>query len=432
MRYAALSLVVALVATPALADAVTYAGTLGNRSIVLEVTEPSHGAVAGRFAYMETGESIPLNAKSFSGDTFVLDQEGLCTPADCRFDADGNALGVPSTATWDLSRDGTSLTGTWRGTGTGKDKQLAVDLVEIGRRPFEGEATPMALRDEAFYGLVGDQALDLSTLPFENAIALGALGQAGTSEVGGASIAAMIDPRTLFTFPRVQSLPGGEDVAPLNAILSTRHARLNLEALDCLSVGYIGFGANEWTYENGGTLGDYDAETVELSYASPTLLSWIESGSTWCGGAHPNNHYDSYTYDVATGAPLDFGKIFSAWVPRVWGAGVDEIADEATIAADPTSVYWGPNAELVAWVRERIPTDVFGDDAELNEVCVNDPSFAEYLKPRFVAGPSVVFALSGFPHVSSVCNGDLMTVPLSELEPFLAPSAADYLPGLSD
>ncbi len=126
-------------------------------------------------------------------------------------------------------------------------------------------------------------------------------------------------------------------------------------------------------------------------------MSWYEAGSTFCGGAHPNNHYDSYTYDVATGAPLDFSKIFSAWVPRVWGAGIDEIADAATIAADPDSIYWGANAELVAWVREHIPTDVFGDDAELNEVCVNDPSFAEYLKPRFVAGPSVVFTLSGFP-----------------------------------
>lgn len=429
MRLALIALI-ALVSSPALADAVTYKGTLGGREIVLELTEPSHGAVAGRFAFLDTGESIPLNPSSHDGDTYVLVQEALCTPSQCSFDADGNALSAPAAATWELTVDGTSLSGVRRA--AGKDKQQAIDLVEIGRRPFEGEPTPMTLRDEAFYALVGDEALDLSALPFENALALGALGQAGTSEVGGAGVVATIDPRTLFAFPRVQSLPGGEDVAPLNAILSARHARINLQALDCLSVGFIGFGANEWTYENGGTLGDYDAETVELTFASPTLLSWTEAGSTWCGGAHPNNHFDLYTYDVAAGAPLDFGKIFSAWVPRVWGAPLDEIADDATIAADPTSVYWGASADLVAWVRDRIPTDVFGDDAELNEVCVNDPSFAEYLRPRFVAGPSVVFALSGFPHVSSVCNGDLMTVPLAELEPFLAPGAADYLPELSD
>lgn len=428
----ALVAVLALVSPPALADAVTYAGTLGNRGIVLEVTEPTHGAVAGRFAFMETGESIPLNSSSFSDKSYVLVQEGRCTPADCRFDEDGTALSFPSTAIWELTGDGTSLTGIWRSTGTGKHKQQAIDLVEIGRRPFEGEPTPMTLRDEAFYALIDIEGRDLSALPFENALALGALGQAGTSEVGGASVAAMVDPRTLFPFPRVQSLPGGQDVAPLNAILSVRHARLNLMALECLSAGYVGFGANEWTFENGGTLGDFDAETVELTYASPTLLSWYEAGSTWCGGAHPDNHHDSYTYDVATDAPLDFSRIFSAWVPRVWGAPPDEIADAATVAAEPDSIYWGADAELVAWVRDHIPTDVFGDDAELNEVCVNDPSFAQYLRARFVAGPSVVFTLSGFPHVSSVCNGDLLTTPLAALEPFLAPGVADYFPGLSD
>lgn len=74
----------------------------------------------------------------------------------------------------------------------------------------------------------------------------------------------------------------------MNTVLARRHAVLTLAALACLSGDYVGFGAG-W----GGTLGDYDSETVELTYASPLLASWYEAGSLYCGGAPPNNHFNS-------------------------------------------------------------------------------------------------------------------------------------------
>lgn len=178
----------------------------------------------------------------------------------------------------------------------------------------------------------------------------------------------------------------------------------------------------------GGTLGDYDSEAVNLSYASPRLISWVQSGSLWCTGAHPYNHVDSYTFDIETGKPLDFSKVFSAWVPREWGAALDDVADDKAAAANPDGFYWGPSADLIAYVRDNVPSDIF--DAELEAECMSPEAIAEHLDVRFADGNAAVFTLSGFPHVTSVCNGDLFSAPLDEVKQFLGKGAAEYFPGV--
>lgn len=43
-----------------------------------------------------------------------------------------------------------------------------------------------------------------------------------------------------------------------------------------------------------------------------------------------------------------------------------------------------------------------------------------------------MFVLSGFPHVSSVCNSDLFAVPALEVSGFVHASAENYFPSLAD
>ena len=55
----------AFLALPAHAvDVLTFVGKLGNRDIVVELTPPEAGAVAGRYTFMDTGGDIPLVAVS--------------------------------------------------------------------------------------------------------------------------------------------------------------------------------------------------------------------------------------------------------------------------------------------------------------------------------------------------------------------------------
>ena len=113
-------------------------------------------------------------------------------------------------------------------------------------------------------------------------------------------------------------------------------------------------------------------------------------------------------------------------MPRQWGAEAGEIADVEIARANPDAYKWGPDQDLIAFVKERIPQDVYMGDAETDEICFGDNAIADHLDIRIVAGPKIMFTVSGYPHVMSVCTTDLFAASLDELKPFLAPTAADY------
>ncbi|MBJ3786152.1 hypothetical protein [Devosia sediminis] len=432
----ALALLVSLSATPAFAAALTFGGVLDGRQIVVEITQPSDGGVAGRFAYLDTGGDIPLVPVSNQGDTWILHEEAVCGEADCVLDDSGDVLEAPVAATWQLTYDANNLVAT--GTRQGAGKKADVDdlvLDVIAWRPLgdDENATALSLHEQSFYLSFSDGGpLDWTTAPYEMALLDVPLEEGPVRTLGGAEYRDVVDPRTKFAFPRVVSLPGGESVEPINRILADRHGRMNLSAFDCLAYQYASYGLQSQNSIRGGHLGDYDSELVELTYVSPRLVSWTQSGSLWCTGAHPYNHSDSFTFDTATGEALDMRDIFSAWVPREWGAAPSDIVDAAVAEAAPAEYVWGPSQELIAYVRERLPTDVLFDDLEMDETCYGEQALSEHLGLRFAPGPSVVFTASGYPHVISVCTADLITVPLSDLRDFLAPAAATYFPELAE
>lgn len=432
MRHAVLLLAL-LTATPALADdARTFGGELDGRAIVMELTDGTSGPVVGRFAFRDSGDDIPLLPVSHQGNAYVLYEEAPCDETTCKTDDLGNAIDPPIAAEWRLTYDPQEhvLTGT-RTTLGGKGKEIPVAFDSIGWRIMDPSETisAYALHDRsvmmsyddtiALAWGVSPYEMDLLDVPFE---------AAPPETLGEATFNYVTDPRTKFAFPRVIEFAGEPDeelVAVANAILADQHGRMNLSAFNCLAFRYASYGKGEYMSEMGGTLGDYDGETVTLTYASPKLLSWMQSGSLWCTGASPYNHVDSYTIDLTTGEPLDLSKVFSAWVPREWGATPAEVADLEAAKSDPDSYHWGPSADLIAFVREHLPDDLF--DAELEEICFSDQAIADQLDIRFEAEGRVTFTLSGFPHVISVCNGDVVTVDLAEVEEFLAPTAGDYL-----
>ncbi len=420
-------------ASPALGDdALTFLGTLNGRDIVVELTDGATGPVVGRYAYRDTGGDIPLLAVSHGGGKMVIHEEAPCDEATCKTDDAGNAVDPPLAAIWDLTYDAEEFiaSGT-RSTLGGKPKVVTLELsVEAWRTlGSDEEVTPFALHDRsATLGFDETLPLDWSAAPYEMALLDTALEEGPEEALGTARFRAVTDPRTQFAFPRLTGFEDGSSVDAINAILADRHGRMNLSAFDCLAFRYSTYGKGEYMASMGGTLGDYDGELVTLSYASPTLVSWVQSGSLWCTGAHPYNHIDSYTFDVETGKPLDFSKVFSAWVPRAWGAAPEEVADAEAVAADPEGFYWGPSADLIAYVRDNVPKDVF--DAELTEVCLTDENIGSYLGLRFIEGEAVTFTLSGFPHVIGVCNGDLFSARLDDLKPFLAKGADAYFPGI--
>ncbi|MCP8885097.1 hypothetical protein NIM87_16430 [Devosia sp. XJ19-1] len=432
MRFA-LVCAAALFVFPAHAvDVLTLVGKLGSRDIVVELTPPEAGAVAGRYTFMDTGGDIPLVAVSHDAKGWVLHEEAECGEADCTLDDAGKVVEAPTAAVWTLSYDPDAYVaaGT-RAVTTGKAKSQKLELMVMAWRelgPSE-ETTAFGLHDRsAQFSYMHDWPLDWSGAPYEMTLLDVPLEEGPAEALGDATFRMVTDPRTKVAFPRAVALPDGSPVDPANAILADRHYRMNLAAMDCLALRFASYGIDSEWGMRGGFLADYDNETVTLSYLSPRLVSWTQSGSLWCTGAHPYNHFDSDTYDLKTGKPLDLRTLFSAWVPREYGATPDQIADTDLAQENPDAYQWGPDLDLIAFVRQRMTSDILMGDAEFDEACYGEQAIAEHLDIRFAPGPSAVLTVSGYPHVMSACTTDLFTVPLAEMAQFLTPEARDYFP----
>ncbi len=434
MRLVAVAATLLVSTVPAFADAITYKGTLDGKDILVELIEAGDGPIGGRYTFIAEGGDIPLDPAASPEGMIYLAEQAPCGEDDCVPDDDNSVDMPPYAATWGLTigEDDASLTGVRHLEGD-KRKSPNVELVEIGRRPLgTDEPTPFGLHDRsAILSFDHSQELTAEAAPYDYALVNHAYDAGATqASADGSAYFYATDPRTKFPFPRVVSLSDGTDTTTINDKLAELHGRMTLSALDCLAFRYAAWGQSNNFHGWGGHLGEYDNEAVEVTYLSPRLIGWVQSGSLYCMGAHPYNHYDSYTYDVITGEPVDERAILSAWVPREYGAGPDEVATLDDAEANPDAYVWGPSPELIAYIEDNLPEDLF--DAELAEECASPQALSEQLTIRPVGGNELMFTLSGFPHVVSVCNGDLFSKPVAELEEFLTPAASGYFPGLAE
>ncbi len=377
-------------AGPAMADPVTYKGTLGKTEIVIELTDDpatSAGQLAGRYFYRSQGADIPLQAKSRKGPALELSEEEACK------DECGEGKPGPIGAVWKLtvSADGETLEGSW----TAK-KSFPIELRRVGSRPVEGEGpkSPLDLynfTDRTF--LAGDTPITMETSPYDYLRLDVPLETGAKQGWPDASYHDVTDPRTKFARPRVVELAGASPDAA-NAILQARHWSDDLAALGCKAMQYAGFqeygpipGAGD------GTLGGYEDTTATVTALTPKLMSWVESGSTFCGGAHPNNYSDAYTMDVRTGALLGLGDMFK------------DVVDGA------------PGPSLVAFVREKREKPSGQTEIDFEAECGTDELIGQYLAGsvrRDDSGLKLVFGLQSLPHVIQACADDVLVLPVDE------------------
>lgn len=421
------------------ADAWTYQGTIGKGAVVVEFTrDPAQSnakPLAGRYFYPAHGVDIPLQPGMNTGTLFELAEEAPCTPKLCLQPADGATAKPPVAATWVLRADPSgALIGTFKAA-TGKSA-LPIRLERVGSRPtgadFDG--TPQGLVDLTDQRIWSDAApITAEATPYDYLKMQATLTREDATDWGAAAFDYAIDPRTKFRFPRVTRLNGIGDVAaaPVNRALTERHWELNIGALECRAMQFLAFGWMDTYADSMGTLGGYDEQTIDVTFLSPMVMSWTEGGSLFCGGAHPSNFSDSYTLDVAKGAPLDLSLIFKGWVAHAADAPQGLPVDPAVArAGKPDAFTWGPDAALVAFVEARRPKE----DAAFEKDCGISDLVPTNLAIHFARGENgqarAVFALEGLPHAIVACGGDLYDAPLTVLRELLAPEAASYFPEL--
>lgn len=398
-------------------EAVTYAGKLGKLDIIVELTGPlATDRVVGRYAYRKKGIDIPLRG-TLTGDSYSLIEEQSCTAKTC-LDADGSPLTDPPVgADWTLTvlDGGKTLSGEWRGRDTGKT--FAINLTRQGARALEtsDDSLPDVL-DPSYVSAGEDLAfLTPEELPYDFLKMDAPVTHGDEVAIGSGAYKMATDPRTGMSYPMVTRLAGA-DAGPVNAFLAQQRLQWNLYAFSCLSKTYLGNGYFGGIGDEPSTGMDGDGQ-VTVDYLTDRLMGITESGSYFCGGAHPFNFTIHRLVDVKTGEPVRPESLLKDWVAKDYDG---KIVDPAQVD-DPTTIMWSAGENLVKTVNAtRKPLD-----AETERDC-DIPALVGSNLGIYLKGDDLVFTLKDLEHVIFACTNDLMTVPIADAKDYLSPNALRY------
>ncbi|VWC30799.1 hypothetical protein [Burkholderia lata] len=392
-----------------------YEGTLqGAGAVVMELDDrpAADGSISGRYFYAQHGVDIPLHGTPAQlVEPLVRTQlpDDARSPLGYREQADFDH----AAATWQGTRDKAGYRGRWTDARSGKTRAFALRRVAEydpdAVAPGAVEAITNSIAGGVGSGIASSAAIDMRQAPYATLKLTGHAQPAGP-EIGDGTVAYRMwrDPRTKLMYPRLSRHPDPAVMSRVNRLLEQQHWQMNLAALECASTRYSDDGPAA------GSLGGYDDEQVTVTWLSPAALGIVESGSTYCGGAHPNNHYDPVTFDLLRGAYLDWNRVI----------------DATTAGADGAPATSPALASFITRLRDKAesgahPTDGDGDSMACADV------FPQYLAFELDAPGKLSFSVSGIGHAMGACLGPQLDAPFAALAPILKPGGSRYLvPGV--
>lgn len=358
------------------AETVVYRGQLDQAGeVVLELQRTAGEDYHGRYFYLRHGVDIPLSGK------LSAFKEG-----------DGNTANAPE---WRGRLAGERFSGQW--VDARRHRSLSFDLQRVAAYDDAANA-PSPMPFGMAVSSYGDQALS----PYEQLKMQLPMKQGPEVVVGDVAYREVTDPRSGIAYPRLSRHPDARLMAQINRLFTQRHAALIENTLDCR--------AQSWGDAPDQSKGDAE-ERVRVSYFSPTLISVVESGDAYCGGAHPDSHWDPYTLDLRHGGYLDFDRLFDFTASAADGGPSQALRAFIQVHLnDPALRVKNPNVDN--------PDDCIGSDS-------NWPIM--YFVAYFDTPDRLVLGLSGLPHASMACAGDVLRIPFDRLKPLELPGAAVYL-----
>lgn len=377
-----------------------YRGTLGGAEVVMELGKPqADGVREGRYFYPRYGVDIPLK-----GPLDALAEAQFLTPE--LTEALGQETPLFTDAkrrsiVWRIRQQGDAgLGGEWVDGIHGK--KLPISLQHIAQydpealQPRGVEAVTLAIVQGVGSGVAADVPISATTTPYDYLrMSLQPLAQ-GKEVVLAPHLAwrPVRDARTKFWYPRLTRHPDAKILAQTNAVLEQRHWAMGLEALACKSSIYQNLGPAA------GSLGNYDEESIKVTYLSTALMSVVESGSTDCGGAHPNNHFDPFVLDLLKGGYMDFRRLL-----------------KGTKYGDYKLEY---SDQFMSFLNKAV-RKYSDDDKECTEL------LPQYMALMLDQPRKMSFVISGIGHAMGVCLGSGVSVPFKDLAPYIQPGAQRYL-----
>lgn len=388
-----------------------YTGTLqGAGDVVMELdTRPAeNGVLTGRYFYPKHGVDIPLKGTAQA----LVEPKTFQALVDAGKDPEMDELATIAAATWQGRRDADGYTGQWIDARTGKPRNFTLRRVaeydpEVSA-PGSVQAVTNAISGGVGSGIDVNVGINAETAPYETLKLAGHAVPVGQDSGNGPVAYRMWrDPRTQFSYPRLSRHPDPQVAKRVNALLEQRHWQMNLAALACMASAYTDGNPAA------GTLGSYDEEAITVQWLSKALMTVTESGSLYCGGAHPDNHFEPYTFDLLRGEYLDWNRVLDAYVPGENG--------------------WRKESPALLALMEKARAPLAAAQANTKGDAQDDSlDNCSDLWPSYLAlgteSPGVLtLSISGIGHAMGVCLGTHATVPFKDLTPYLAPGGQAYL-----
>lgn len=365
-----------------------YEGTIGKAPVVIEIVRQGNLTTAQYF-YSRYHLSIPLQASG----PLSFEERTNCWEDTC-----------PLVGRLQLKATATGLSGQWLGQ-AGKKINRDIVLKKVAERrftPTERVADATSLRSSLSY----DSPVAALDNPYLSRLYDSGLTEGKATDNGAFAVRAVTDKTTGVPGVRLTRAPDAKTLPLANRLLDGLRFQMVDGALSCLA---------ESKDDNpaAGTAGGFDETTTDVTYMSATLMTVEQSGSTFCGGAHPNNFWNRTTYDLKTGQALDPDRVLKLY------------ARPARTDTDGAPVATAEYQALKAKLTPKSPW--FVGDKDQDECLSDDLGYGYALSFN---DKGLVFSLQDLPHVMGVCMGEYYVVPYAALKSLWRPEAKTYFNGL--
>lgn len=367
-----------------------YQGTLGKAKIIVELYAGQDKSDykggyrdASRYSYLPKPRDINLVLKG-EGKALTF-AETLQEPLRFADEPDSKLL----TGAWQLSVAGDKASGTWADP-AGK-KTLPISLTRVKPVAAQGEANVLDLTYDALW---------LKTLTFKPEDKA-EKGRDKPKAFGPVTVGWVKDSAFGIAFPVLTQFPDKARMDAVNAMLMDVHRKSVSTYRDCKNGVPV-----DWEDENAGPEIAY-----QIDYASPSLLGVTESGSVFCGGAHPSNYATPITFDLASQQQIG-GRDQLDLKPDGFGRILKLDSKDERIAFE--------NFALERWKAAAAKDKEMGADCAtgwIEDAPAGEKDFSLTLRPEGLG----IFR-TDYPHVASVCLGtdfNPTIIPWAELKPFI-------------
>lgn len=367
-----------------------YRGDLAGQPVVMSIQPKANsGTYAGTYFYERYGNDIGIEGTPDHLSEFPLRKDG----------SKGKSTGV-----WSGAASGDAFAGQWRNPA---GKTLSFHLQRVNE-PAGVAGVPATSGDDLYSQLRDATGPRKVSQPVNKR---------------GVGYVTVTDVRTGVSSPHLVHLADQGVMQKVNQVLDGAFMSHVHEQNDC--------NANAYSSD----INRESSASASVTYLSPTLLSVEWTGEVDCGGAHPQFVYEIQTFDLLTGAPLDFNKLFDALTYTPVSGDINS-SDPAVLAeqmralrAGSSSGIWGPSPAMWAFIernanRYRLKNEgQSDDDSEQACTALLQKSFGLI----FEEPGRLAFAVTDAPHADGYCLGVQRSVPFSALTPLEKPAARQYL-----